>query len=135
MSFKDLHLIKPLLRAVAESGYDEPTLIQQRCIPVILEKHDIIASAQTGTGKTAGFALPILQQLYDKQEAPKGGKKIRSLIISPTRELASQINDSFKTYAKHTSLRSAVIFGGTSIEPQIDILKKHLIACCRFKLA
>jgi ATP-dependent RNA helicase RhlE len=124
MSFKDLHLIKPLLRAVAESGYDEPTLIQQRCIPVILEKNDVIASAQTGTGKTAGFALPILQQLYDKQEAPKGGKKIRSLIISPTRELASQINDSFKTYAKHTSLRSAVIFGGTSIEPQIDILKK-----------
>lgn len=126
MSFKDLNLIKPLLRAVAELGYDSPTLIQQRCIPEILNKSDIIASAQTGTGKTAGFALPILQLLYDRQEAPKGGKKIRALIVSPTRELASQIKDSFKTYAKHTSLRSAVIFGGTSIEPQIDILKKGI---------
>lgn len=124
MSFKDLKLNKPLLRAVAESGYDEPTLIQQRCIPSILEKKDIIASAQTGTGKTAGFALPILQLLFDKQDAPKRGKKIRALIISPTRELASQINDSFKTYAKFTNLRSTVVFGGASIEPQIDILKK-----------
>jgi ATP-dependent RNA helicase RhlE len=126
MSFKDLHLIKPLLKAVAEAGYNEPTLIQERCIPSILEKQDIIASAQTGTGKTAAFALPILQLLHDKQEAPKGRKKIRALVISPTRELASQINDNFKTYATHTNLRSAVIFGGTSIEPQIDILKKGI---------
>lgn len=126
MSFKDLQLNKPLLQAVAESGYNEPTLIQQRCIPHILEKKDIIASAQTGTGKTAAFALPILQLLYDKQDAPKRGKKIRALIISPTRELASQINDNFKTYAAFTNLRSAVVFGGTSIEPQIDILKKGI---------
>ncbi|MBT8244167.1 MAG: DEAD/DEAH box helicase [Winogradskyella sp.] len=126
MSFKDLHIIKPLLRAVADSGYDEPTLIQQRCIPHILEKKDMVASAQTGTGKTAAYALPILQILFDKQDAPKRGKKIRALIVSPTRELASQINDNFKTYAKFTNLRSAVIFGGTSIEPQIDILKKGI---------
>ena len=78
MSFKDLHIIKPLLQAVADSGYDEPTLIQQLCIPHILDKKDIIASAQTGTGKTASFALPILQLLFDKQDAPKRGKKIRA---------------------------------------------------------
>lgn len=126
MSFKDLQLNKPLLRAVAESGYNEATLIQQRCIPHILEKKDVVASAQTGTGKTAAFALPILQLLFDKQDAPKRGKKIRALIVSPTRELASQINESFKTYAAFTNLRSAVIFGGTSIEPQIDVLKKGI---------
>ncbi|MFD1063415.1 DEAD/DEAH box helicase [Winogradskyella litorisediminis] len=124
MSFKDLNLNKPLLRAISESGYDEPTLIQERCIPHIIEKKDVVASAQTGTGKTAAFALPILQLLFDKQDAPKRGKKIRALIVSPTRELAVQINDNFKTYAKHTNLRSTVIFGGTSIEPQIDVLKK-----------
>jgi len=126
MSFKDLQLIKPLLKAVSESGYNEPTLIQQRCIPAILEKKDIVASAQTGTGKTAAFALPILQLLFDKQDASKRGKKIRALVVSPTRELASQINKNFKTYATFTNLRSSVIFGGTSIEPQIDILKKGL---------
>ena len=126
MSFKDLQLIKPLIKAVSESGYNEPTLIQQRCIPAILEKKDIVASAQTGTGKTAAFALPILQLLFDKQDASKRGKKIRALVVSPTRELASQINENFKTYATFTNLRSGVIFGGTSIEPQIDILKKGL---------
>ncbi|TCK66773.1 ATP-dependent RNA helicase RhlE [Winogradskyella wandonensis] len=126
MSFKDLPLNKPLLRAVVESGYTEPTLIQQRCIPHIIEKKDVVASAQTGTGKTAAFALPILQLLFDKQDAPKRGKKIRALVVSPTRELAVQINENFKTYSKHTNLRSTVIFGGTSIEPQIDVLKKGI---------
>jgi ATP-dependent RNA helicase RhlE len=124
MSFKDLHLNKPILKAIEEAGYHEPTLIQEKTIPLVLEKKDVIASAQTGTGKTAAFALPILQLLYDKQDAPKKGKKIRALIVSPTRELAIQINANFKTYAKHTNLRSAVIFGGAGIEPQIDILKK-----------
>ncbi|MCC1484528.1 DEAD/DEAH box helicase [Winogradskyella immobilis] len=124
MSFKALQLIKPILKSIADSGYDEPTLVQERCIPIILEKKDIIASAQTGTGKTAAFALPILQLLFDKQDASKRGKKIRALIISPTRELAAQINANFKTYAKYTNLRSLVVFGGTSIEPQIDVLKK-----------
>jgi ATP-dependent RNA helicase RhlE len=99
-------------------------VLQEKTIPLVLEKKDVIASAQTGTGKTAAFALPILQLLYDKQDAPKKGKKIRALIVSPTRELAIQINANFKTYAKHTNLRSAVIFGGAGIEPQIDILKK-----------
>jgi ATP-dependent RNA helicase RhlE len=124
MSFKDLQLIKPFLRAVAESGYNEPTLVQELCIPIILEKKNLVASAQTGTGKTAAFALPILQLLYDKQDSPKRGKNLRALIVSPTRELAIQINESFKTYAQYTNLTSLVVFGGASIEPQIDVLKK-----------
>lgn len=126
MSFKDLNLNKPLLKGITESGYNEPTLIQQKCIPAVLEKKDVIASAQTGTGKTAGFALPILQLLYPLQDAPKRSRKIRALIVSPTRELAVQIKDSFKTYGQFTNLRSTVIFGGTSIEPQLDILKKGI---------
>ncbi|WP_179018370.1 DEAD/DEAH box helicase [Winogradskyella forsetii] len=124
MSFKDLHLIKPLQKAIEASGYVEPTLVQQRSIPLVLEGKDVIVSAQTGTGKTAAFALPILQQLFDKQDAPKKGKKIRALIVSPTRELAVQIQQNFKTYAQFTNLRSLVVFGGASIEPQIDVLKK-----------
>lgn len=124
MSFKDLQLNKPLLRAIAEAGYNNPTLVQERTIPLVLNKKDVITSAQTGTGKTAAFALPILQLLFDKQDAPKKGKKIRALIISPTRELAIQINDNFKIYGKNTNLRSTVIYGGTSIEPQKDILNK-----------
>lgn len=126
MSFKDLKLIKPLLKAIDASGYVDPTLVQQQAIPSILEGKDVIVSAQTGTGKTATFALPILQKLYDKQDAPKKGKKIRALIISPTRELAVQIQQNFKMYAQFTNLRSLVVFGGASIEPQIDVLKKGI---------
>ncbi|WP_179345998.1 DEAD/DEAH box helicase [Winogradskyella ursingii] len=126
MSFKDLKLIKPLLKATEASGYTEPTLVQQKAIPLVLEKKDVIVSAQTGTGKTAAFALPILQQLFDRQDAPKKGKKIKALIISPTRELAIQIQQNFKTYAQFTNLRSLVVFGGASIEPQIDVLKKGI---------
>ncbi len=124
MSFKCLNLIKPLQKAVEASGYTEPTLVQQRAIPAVLEGKDVIVSAQTGTGKTAAFALPILQQLFDKQDAPKRGKKIRALIVSPTRELAVKIQQNFKTYAQFSNLRSLVVFGGASIEPQIDVLKK-----------
>lgn len=124
MSFKDLHLNKPILKAIEEAGYIDPTLVQEKTIPLVLDKKDVITSAQTGTGKTAAFALPILQLLFDKQDAPKKGKKIRALVISPTRELAVQIGENFKTYGKNTNLRSTVVFGGTSIEPQIDVLKK-----------
>ena len=126
MSFKDLQLNKPILRAVAEAGYENPTLVQEKTIPLVLSKKDIIVSAQTGTGKTAAFALPILQLLFDRQDASKLGKKIRALVVSPTRELALQIQDNFKTYSTYTNLRSTVIFGGTSIEPQIDVLKKGI---------
>jgi len=126
MSFKDLQLNKPLLRAIADAGYDNPTLVQEKTIPFVLDKKDVICSAQTGTGKTAAFALPILQLQFDKQDAPKKGKKIRALIISPTRELAIQIQENFKTYGKNINLSSTVIFGGTSIEPQKDVLKKGI---------
>lgn len=124
MSFKDLQLNKPILRAVAEAGYDNPTLVQEKTIPFVLDKKDVIVSAQTGTGKTAAFALPILQSLFDKQGATKKAKKIRALIVSPTRELAIQIGENFQKYSTYTNLRSTVVFGGASIEPQIDVLKK-----------
>ncbi|WP_372756736.1 DEAD/DEAH box helicase [Mariniflexile sp.] len=124
MSFKDLQLNRPILRAVAEAGYDNPTLVQEKTIPLVLAKKDVIVSAQTGTGKTAAFALPILQQLFDRQDATKKGKKIKALIVSPTRELATQINENFKKYSTYTNLRTTVVFGGTSIEPQIDVIKK-----------
>ncbi len=125
MQFNELHLNKPILKAVSEKNYDTPTLVQERSIPVILAKRDVIVSAQTGTGKTAAFALPILQMLYDRQNASvKKGRKIKSLIISPTRELAIQIEENFKTYSKYTNLRTTVVYGGASIEPQKDILRK-----------
>ena len=124
MPFKELQLNKPLLKAIAESNYSAPTPVQVETIPLVLAKKDVIASAQTGTGKTAAFALPILQLLFDKQDATKKGKKIRALVVSPTRELAVQIQENFKTYGKYTNLRSCVVFGGASIEPQVDQLKK-----------
>ncbi|MDO1499969.1 DEAD/DEAH box helicase [Winogradskyella maritima] len=124
MSFKDFQLIKPLLKSIEASGYSQPTLVQERSIPIILEGKDLVASANTGTGKTASFVLPILQQLIDFQDAPKRGKKIRALILSPTRELAVQTQETFKVLGQFTNLRSMVVFGGTSIEPQIEQLKK-----------
>lgn len=124
MQFKDLHLNKPILKAISENNYELATPVQEKTIPFVLEKKDIIATAQTGTGKTAAFALPILQLLFDKQNSGKKTKKIRALVISPTRELAIQIEESFKAYGKYTSLRSAVLFGGTSIDPQKETLKK-----------
>ena len=126
MQFKDLQLNKPILKAIVEKNYDVPTLIQEETIPLVLEKKDVIATAQTGTGKTAAFALPILQILFDKQDAPKKGKKIRALVISPTRELAIQIDESFNAYGKYTNLRSTVVYGGVSIDPQKDILQKGI---------
>jgi len=124
MKFKDLALNKPILKAVLEKGYNTPTLVQAQTIPLILKRKNIIASAQTGTGKTAAFALPILQLLFDRQDASKKGKKIRALIVSPTRELAIQIEESFKTYSRYTNLRTAVVHGGASIDPQKEVLKK-----------
>lgn len=124
MSFKDLQLNKPILKAVSEAGYETPTLIQEQTIPLVLAKKDVIASAQTGTGKTAAFALPILQLLFEKQDTTKRGKKLRALIVSPTRELAIQIAQDFKSYSTYTNLRTIVIYGGASIEPQIDLLQK-----------
>ncbi len=124
MQFKDLHLNKPILKAISEIKYELATPIQEQTIPLVLAKKDVIASAQTGTGKTAAFALPILQLLFDRQDSGKKAKKIRALVVSPTRELAIQIGENFKIYSKYTNLRTTVIYGGASIEPQKDILKK-----------
>ena len=124
MHFTEFALHKDILKAVADSNYDEPTEIQKRAIPFILENRDVIASAQTGTGKTAAFALPILSNLSQISDKSNKSKKIKSLVISPTRELAVQIQESFKTYGSYTDLKTTVVFGGTSLEPQIAILKK-----------
>lgn len=124
MHFTELALNKPILKAIYEKNYDAPTQVQELAIPLILERKDLIASAQTGTGKTAAFALPVLQLLFHQQEANKNNKKIRALVVSPTRELAVQIEEEFKDYNKYTKLRTACVFGGTSIESQKAVLQK-----------
>lgn len=126
MQFKELGLNKPIVRAIESQGYEHPTLVQEQAIPVVLEGKDMIVSAQTGTGKTAAFALPILQLLFDKQDASKKGKKIRALVVSPTRELAIQIEENFKKYCKYTNLRTGIVYGGVSFEPQKDMLRKGI---------
>lgn len=123
MSFEKLNLIEPLLRALKTEGYTNPTPIQEQSIPIILNKKDLLGCAQTGTGKTAAFALPILQLLSHKDSQKPGPKVLRSLILSPTRELAIQIGESFAAYGKHTGLKHAVIFGGVSAHHQINQLR------------
>ena len=123
MSFSTLGLSEPILRAVAEAGYSEPTPIQKAAIPVILEHKDVLAGAQTGTGKTAGFTLPLLHRLSER-ELPQGKRPVRALVLTPTRELAAQVAESVTTYGKHLPLRSTVIFGGVGINPQINALRK-----------
>ncbi len=119
--FKDLGLIKPLLTALAEEGYTTPTPIQALAIPTVLEGRDLLGIAQTGTGKTAAFALPILQRLAaDPRPAPRRG--CRALVLSPTRELASQIAESFRTYGRHMGFSVAVVFGGVKYGPQVKAL-------------
>lgn len=122
-SFKDLNLIEELLRAIEESNYSTPTPIQEQVIPLALEGGDILAGAQTGTGKTAGFTLPLLQQLM-KRPLNQGSRPIRALILTPTRELAAQVGQSVKDYGKYLPLRSEVIFGGVNIIPQIKSLQR-----------
>lgn len=124
MNFKDLNLIPQLLQAVEKQGYEEPTPIQQQAIPPVLAQRDVLGCAQTGTGKTAAFAIPILQ-LLNKAPLYKGAaKKIRSLILTPTRELALQIYESFRAYGSFLPLRCCVIFGGVSQKPQEDELRR-----------
>ena len=123
MSFADLGLVPKLLRAIEDAGYTIPTPIQREAIPAVLAGHNLLAGAQTGTGKTAGFALPVLQRLdEDHPEA----RPIRALVLVPTRELAAQVHESFRTYGRHVGLRSAVIFGGVGINPQIETLKRRV---------
>jgi ATP-dependent RNA helicase RhlE len=123
MSFTTLGLSAPLLKAVKETGYTEPTPIQKQAIPVVLEGKDLLAGAQTGTGKTAGFTLPLLA-LLQKEKPSKGKKHVRALILTPTRELAAQVEESVRTYGKYLPFRSTVIFGGVGINPQKEILRK-----------
>lgn len=125
MTFDELNIIEPVLKALKEKQYSVPTPIQQEAIPVALEKQDLLGLAQTGTGKTAAFAIPIIQHLYNEaRQEKKKNKEIRALVLTPTRELAIQIEESFRDYAKYTSLRHCVIFGGVKQKAQTDELRK-----------
>jgi ATP-dependent RNA helicase RhlE len=126
MSFENLNLIEPITRALKTKGYIQPTPIQAKAIPVILSGKDILGCAQTGTGKTAAFAIPILQILHNEKASQPAGKNIRSLILTPTRELALQIDENIAEYGKHTGLKHAVIFGGVSYKSQIDALRRGI---------
>jgi ATP-dependent RNA helicase RhlE len=122
MLFSELGLSAELLRATEKKGYEEATPIQQQAIPLILEGHDLLAGAQTGTGKTAGFTLPLLQRLQNSE--PTGRNSVRALILVPTRELAAQVAESVSDYGRYLPFKSAVIFGGVSINPQISKLRR-----------
>ncbi|MEB2486898.1 DEAD/DEAH box helicase [Burkholderia multivorans] len=125
MSFESLGLAEPLVKAVNELGYTSPTPIQQQAIPAVLGGGDLLAGAQTGTGKTAGFTLPILQRLHTFYTEHRSARRaVRALILTPTRELAAQVEESVRAYSKYLKLRSTVMFGGVSINPQIDALKR-----------
>ncbi len=125
MRFEDLKIISSLLKALKEENYTEPTPVQEQAIPLVLNRHDVLGSAQTGTGKTAAFALPVLQHLVqDRDQEPKGHSGIKALIVTPTRELAIQIGESFSVYGKYTDIRNTVIFGGVSQVNQKAILRK-----------
>ncbi|MGL4835555.1 MAG: DEAD/DEAH box helicase, partial [Shewanella sp.] len=122
MSFASLGLSAPILKAVAEQGYDTPSPIQAQAIPAVLQGQDVMAAAQTGTGKTAGFTLPLLELLSKGQRAQAG--QVRALVLTPTRELAAQVAESVETYGKYLPLRTAVVFGGVGINPQITQLRR-----------
>lgn len=124
MSFENLNLIEPILKAIKIEGYTVPTPIQEQAIPIILERRDLLGCAQTGTGKTAAFAIPMLQILHSEPKAVPGQQTIKALILTPTRELAIQIGESFSAYGKYIGLKHCVIFGGVSQGNQTDALKK-----------
>ena len=122
-TFKDLQLIEPLLRAVRAAGYEAPSPIQRQAIPLLLQGRDMLGCAQTGTGKTAAFALPILQTLYKRRAGGAQKRILRTLILTPTRELALQITESFHTYGRYTGLKTACVFGGVSQAAQVNALQ------------
>ena len=123
MNFEQLGLIEPLLKALKKEGYTHPTPIQEQSIPIVLNGQDLLGLAQTGTGKTAAFVLPVLQRLIENTYESKGYKHIRTLILTPTRELASQIGDSIKAYGQHTNITHQIIFGGVSQHAQTIALR------------
>ncbi|MBF0431158.1 MAG: DEAD/DEAH box helicase [Fibrobacteria bacterium] len=124
MNFNDLNIIPPVLKALQEQGYTQPSPIQEQSIPILLRGKDLLGCAQTGTGKTAAFAIPILQHLHLGKQNSKGPRKIKSLIVTPTRELAIQIAQSFDCYGKYTDIKNTVIFGGVKQGAQVQILRK-----------
>lgn len=126
MSFENLNLIKQIKTALLNKGYKIPTPIQEQAIPVVLERKDLLGCAQTGTGKTAAFAIPILQILSAEKVLNKSKRKIKALIVTPTRELAVQISDSFNAYGKHTGLKNTVVYGGVSQRGQTENLKRGI---------
>jgi len=123
LRFNDLNLIEPLLRAVREEGYESPSPIQSAAIPLLLAGRDILGCAQTGTGKTAAFALPILQTLYKQRTGGAQKRILRALVLTPTRELALQITESFEAYGRYTGLKAACVYGGVSQAPQAEALQ------------
>ena len=125
MKFEELNIIDPILRALENKGYITPSPIQEQAIPLLLEDKDVIGIAQTGTGKTAAFVVPILQKLHRTGNGP-GSKNPRALILAPTRELAAQISESFDAYGKFLNLKHLSVYGGVSIIPQIKTLKRGI---------
>lgn len=123
MTFENLNLVEPILKALQEEGYETPTPIQGKAIPIVLNGKDLLGCAQTGTGKTAAFSIPIIQKLYERDRS-KGRRDIKALVLTPTRELAIQINESFEAYGRYTGVNHVVIFGGVSQVPQVETLKK-----------
>lgn len=123
MTFYDLNIIKEVRKSIDEKGYESPTPIQEKAIPLLLDGKDILGSAQTGTGKTAAFALPIIQSIYEQKHQLKRFQ-VSALVLTPTRELANQVSQSFRTYAKHTGLRHTVIYGGVSQKKQEMAIRK-----------
>ena len=123
MLFQDLNLIEPILKALKTEGYTSPTPIQEQSIPIVLQKRDLLGCAQTGTGKTAAFAIPMLQLLAEDLVLGKKTKAPKALILTPTRELAIQIMESFAAYGRHIPLKRSVIFGGVSQHSQVSALK------------
>ncbi|MGB5363600.1 MAG: DEAD/DEAH box helicase [Aureibaculum sp.] len=124
MTFEDLNIIEPILKALKAEGYTHPTPIQEQSIPILLRGKDLLGCAQTGTGKTAAFAVPILQHIYNNIKFSKGDRKIKALIVTPTRELAIQIADSFTAYGKFTGIKNNVIFGGVKQHAQTVALRR-----------
>jgi ATP-dependent RNA helicase RhlE len=126
MTFEELGIITPIIRSLKEEMYTEPTPIQKKAIPLLLNRRDLLGSAQTGTGKTAAFAVPILQHLHLAKQQQNGQQKIKALVITPTRELAIQIAESFTTYGKYAGIKNTVIFGGVNQGPQTNALRKGI---------
>lgn len=124
MKFNELPLIAPILKALQDKNYSEPTAIQEKAIPLVLQQNDVMGCAQTGTGKTAAFAIPIIQRIHEMEEGKSGKPQLLSLIVTPTRELAIQIDDNIRLYSKYTNLKHAVIFGGVKQGQQVEKMKR-----------